>query len=601
LFHSKEKTLLFFVIRDHIGVTPLENLARTLRTDLERIWSELSKPEGLADCQFTDFFDCDFTALPHKILLPEKFDEAALALRQRFADKNHPGYVFKPRYHKRIPADGFSHYAANIWDKIVNNRDLDLPTQQELLAQFRCDEILNSAFDTFSKALKPFQRPTEAGKVVDELGDEMRQHFETALRNFDKNASRYHKQVYKRKREELTTKCHSLMHILFLGQLKNLQKRAVQQFTAQLQDQLAGTSYDFLAVVTSARDQVLSAFIQGAQALLVEGTDWSFADAQEQLEDELSDISAKRRTEEVSKMIGTYEKLIVREVDELVALHLNEAKPNMWQLLLDAYQKIEGDAEHKLVDRAQRFGSGEEEQKDCIVKLRRHGWEALIKKIRDELVDNMVMVKLRNRLEEKFRYDQHGIPRVWKPDDDMDGHFQRARDDAFKLLPLYAHIDWSKSSLDLEEHFANDRDFDYADTLTIYSGSKQQELNTRFRREAEALFLEAKRSVVATETKVPYWMIVLLCVLGWDEFLTILTSPMYLVLCSVLGFVGYIIWVLGLAGPVETVARTVVNQGMEFAKARLAEAVIGNKANAIKASEDQGEAVPLQTMRASTI
>ena len=41
--HRKEKTLLLFVIRDHVGATPLANLANTLRADLERIWHGLSK------------------------------------------------------------------------------------------------------------------------------------------------------------------------------------------------------------------------------------------------------------------------------------------------------------------------------------------------------------------------------------------------------------------------------------------------------------------------------------------------------------------------------------------------------------------------------
>lgn len=39
----KEKTLLLFVIRDHIGSTPLANLSNTLKADLERIWQGLSK------------------------------------------------------------------------------------------------------------------------------------------------------------------------------------------------------------------------------------------------------------------------------------------------------------------------------------------------------------------------------------------------------------------------------------------------------------------------------------------------------------------------------------------------------------------------------
>jgi hypothetical protein len=83
LCYSKERTLLLIVIRDFVGATPLENLASTLKADLEKIWDSLSKPEGLENCKITDYFDFMFTGLPHKILLPEKFDEEIVKLRSR--------------------------------------------------------------------------------------------------------------------------------------------------------------------------------------------------------------------------------------------------------------------------------------------------------------------------------------------------------------------------------------------------------------------------------------------------------------------------------------------------------------------------------------
>jgi hypothetical protein len=84
LYHSKEKTLLLMVIRDFVGATPLENLANTLKADLEKIWQSLSKPEGLENCKITDYFDFMFTGLPHKILLPDKFDQEVKKLRSRY-------------------------------------------------------------------------------------------------------------------------------------------------------------------------------------------------------------------------------------------------------------------------------------------------------------------------------------------------------------------------------------------------------------------------------------------------------------------------------------------------------------------------------------
>ncbi|OMJ30237.1 Protein SEY1, partial [Smittium culicis] len=42
--NRESKTLLYFVIRDHVSPTPVEVLGNTVQKDLERIWSELSKP-----------------------------------------------------------------------------------------------------------------------------------------------------------------------------------------------------------------------------------------------------------------------------------------------------------------------------------------------------------------------------------------------------------------------------------------------------------------------------------------------------------------------------------------------------------------------------
>lgn len=53
---------------------------------------------------------------------------------------------------------------------MVTNKDLDLPTQQELLAQFRCDEIANVAFLAFVEGIKAFSTSPGVGKVIPGLG-----------------------------------------------------------------------------------------------------------------------------------------------------------------------------------------------------------------------------------------------------------------------------------------------------------------------------------------------------------------------------------------------------------------------------------------------
>ena len=66
-------------------------------------------------------------------------------------------------------------------EQVQSNKDLDLPTQQELLAQFRCDEIAAGALEEFNIQVKAFRKPIEGGQVVADLGKMMATWKNTAL------------------------------------------------------------------------------------------------------------------------------------------------------------------------------------------------------------------------------------------------------------------------------------------------------------------------------------------------------------------------------------------------------------------------------------
>ena len=180
----------------------MENLVTTLTSDMERIWDAISKPTELRDRQLKDYFDLSFTTLSHKLLRPDVFESDINRLRGRFIDKAREDYVFKPAYHKRIPADGVAFYMEGIWvricsslgcffcshiisqEQVQSNKDLDLPTQQELLAQFRCDEISTQALADFNEQSKSQRKPVESGRVVEGLGRMMRSWWTAALGNY---------------------------------------------------------------------------------------------------------------------------------------------------------------------------------------------------------------------------------------------------------------------------------------------------------------------------------------------------------------------------------------------------------------------------------
>lgn len=120
---TTHRSLLFFVIRDFVGTTPLKALQKTLMEDMARLWDSISKPAGLERAAVHDYFDFQFYGLPHKTYQPEKFVEETKKLSLRFHEGQKDtalnarngefseGGVFLPEYHRRIPADGFSVYA----------------------------------------------------------------------------------------------------------------------------------------------------------------------------------------------------------------------------------------------------------------------------------------------------------------------------------------------------------------------------------------------------------------------------------------------------------------------------------------------------------
>ena len=63
-----------------------------------------------------------------------------------------------------------------------------------------------------------------------------------------------------------------------------------------------------------------------------------------------------------------------------------------------------------------------------MATLRKRAWLALRAKIDEQTSDTAFLSKLRTHFEERFRYDEHGVPRVWKPEDDIDGAFKKAKD-----------------------------------------------------------------------------------------------------------------------------------------------------------------------------
>ena len=552
----KEKTLLLFVIRDYIGTTPLANLESTIRADLQRIWASLTKPEALAGAELGDFFDVSFSALPHKVLQAKEFDEGIAQLQRRFIDRSDPQYVFQTEYHKRIPIDGLPHYLESVWEQILQNKDLDLPTQQELLAQFRCDEIAAAAAAAFAAAMTALRSALDAGQVLATLGVDMASHRAEALAVFDKDASRYHRGVYARKRADLLLQLNAVLLPFFLAQLKNLHTKLASAFQQAMQEGTRGASYDFGRLVEEHVAHALAAFDAETQRLVLPDTDWSVSEERMHLEEDLRAVARTLRADETQKLAVRLEKDIRRHLAEPIEAALSEPDAGMWDRVLGAWREACDRAAALYRERAAHLNTTPDEDAATVGRLHMVAWRALLDRVQESTSETVLASRLRAFFEDRFRYDASGVPRVWKPSDDMDDAFVQARDATLALIPLYATM-----QPETPPTVAGDEDTpSWDEARRVLSERRCAELGRRFRRDADAAYVEAKRGTVSSMTQVPWWMYVVLIVLGWNEAMAVLHSPVYFTLLCMLLASAYVVWRMNLAGPMLTVTTHVAKE-----------------------------------------
>ncbi|KAK4963142.1 Dynamin-like GTPase that mediates homotypic ER fusion [Elasticomyces elasticus] len=629
------RSLLFFVIRDHLGTTPLSNLKQTLIQDLQRIWGGLSKPSGLEKSQIEDYFDFGFVALPHKILQPEKFEQEVRNLGTRFRE----GYknpktaglvdeqsepILLSEYHRRIPADGFPMYARGVWEQIDSNKDLDLPTQQELLAQFRCDEIMKEVLIPFDEIIAPLEEQqaqgVAAGKpsIIAKLGKVMAGARSVLLASFEEEASRYHKGVYKRKQTELEGKVDGRLKTLFQGQMTAAHKSGLNDFseavtTAVKAGQKKGSNYDFHKIVSSEKDKALKRFESEAQTSLVTGTPWSDYKSQLNLfRKELDEVSGRLRKEEMRRLANRSERWVRSKLDESVGLEFNKLgsgrggsgapaegqKPaserDLWDRIWNVFTDTVSHAESRFTERARSFDASPDEVEVGLWRLRRKSWGALRGKIDEEMMEGNLLLKLRENFEDKFRYDDEGVPRIWRPTDDIEGLYTRARESTLEVIPLLSRFKLAATSSpppldawigeapsnvtsadeeDLQPIGGVDEDEakSLEEEMTILSDAKAQDLSTRFKKTADGVYIEAKRSAIGGMTQVPLYFYGLLLALGWNEIVAVLRNPVYFIFLILLGAGAYVTWTLNLWGPMLRMGNAASTQGLEIFREKLRE------------------------------
>jgi protein SEY1 len=146
LFEQQAAKKLLFVLRDFDDRgNNGDRIKIILENDIRRIWQEIYKPDKFRDSTPDQFFQFEFAMMPHKIFEEQKFYDEAKKLRARFEIGAANSLFLSDAEQKNIPMDGVSIFIERSWAVIRSQKELNLPDQRDMVANYRCNEIKEEA------------------------------------------------------------------------------------------------------------------------------------------------------------------------------------------------------------------------------------------------------------------------------------------------------------------------------------------------------------------------------------------------------------------------------------------------------------------------
>lgn len=459
LFKGQVKTMLLFVIRDHVDEGNESILTEKLTVEMGKIWEELRKPDELAAMKMLDLFDFRFCFLPHMKLQKDEFKAGVDELRTKFVDKSHKDHFFATSYHgkKAVPADGFATYAYNVWNTIKSNKDLDLPTQREMLASYRCDELSQVALQQFGKQLVPFQEECKERFIAD-FGGQCEQMLGQIVTAFDKSAERYAPAIVAKKREELVEKLGELVQSLLGSQMVHILAKVEKTFEQALKAKLSDEVFekDFLNICDMIKAAELSLFADLKKNTQIPSVDFSFASAERELESALANVVQAQRFRQVELYAAGTDAQLQTVLAEKSTAVFKQAGKEMWEQLgkavsavLDVVVAFEdasapastaacADGLLGVAAFSALFACSEEEKEELNARFIRSSMRFMREKAGD--VSRNLPTLMRLRFEMLFKKDKEGVPRKWDSSVNVRRLFKSCRREALKMLRLFKHF-----------------------------------------------------------------------------------------------------------------------------------------------------------------
>ncbi|KAJ0785144.1 putative P-loop containing nucleoside triphosphate hydrolase [Helianthus annuus] len=555
---SPRKTTLMFVIRDKTR-TPLENLEPVLREDIQKIWDSVPKPEAHKQTPLSEFFNVEVVALSSFEEKEEQFKEQVANLRQRFFHSIAPNGLAGDR-RGVVPASGFSFSAQQIWEVIKENKDLDLPAHKVMVATVRCEEIANEKYSLFviNQDWCDLEEAVQS-HIVPGFGRKLSSMIDSCLSSYDEEATYFEDSVRSAKRRQLEEKLIQLVQPAYQLMLEHIQLETLDKFKKSLLDALSGG----LGFANAARDctgSFIRIFEEQCKDATIKQADWDSAKIRDKFARDIDSHIAEVRTAKLSELNALYESKLKEALDGPVGALLEGGGDDTWPAIRKLFHHETKTAVSEFSVSLSGFEMDEKTNEEILLKLENYARGIVEGKTKEEAAK--ALYRMKERFTSLFNHDSDSMPRIWTGKEDIRAITKIARSSSLKLLSVLAairldedvdkigdtlvlalvdHKKGASPSVSLRDPLASSAWEEVPATKTLITPVQCKSLWSQFQRETEYTITQAIASQEANKRNnnwlPPPWAIAALVILGFNEFMTLLRNPLWLLVI----FVGYLL------------------------------------------------------------
>ncbi|KAI4354134.1 hypothetical protein L6164_003028 [Bauhinia variegata] len=430
------KMTLMFVVRDKTK-SPENALEAKLREDIEEIWASILTPSRSKNLQLRDFFEVEVVFLPNYEEKEEEFKLKVKDLKQRFAHPTVPCGLADAGDKKR-PASDFPKMAHNIWEDIMENKDLDIPADKVMVATVRSEEIRNKLYDSFQsnedwcKLRKQalFGFVPDFGKIVNSV-------LNTYISKYDAEALYLDEDVTNEKREELLDQLSQLVEPVYQSMVKRLRLEHLKKFIEEF-DKDSDKQNRFSTVADRIQCCLLE-FDKACAAIRVDRAKWDTLKAKAKLQGDMNSYSRTKNEDKLAyKIRRLHEPKLKQELSDSVRYLLCEEIDSTWSKIRQHFKSVMDSTLSQLLHTLSEFHVDEENRKEKIEIIDKYAKLIVESKAREE--SGRVKIHMISKF---VRHFKHGY-NSWLIDMKNNEQIDRAASDALstplKLLAGLAAI-----------------------------------------------------------------------------------------------------------------------------------------------------------------